>query len=105
MGVVARWLNVQIVKLLLDILPNLTILQEGIKLNDFHNLLLTGIKLVQIETNAVESAENGRSEIIILDDLVKDVADVGFVVLILTLAHVAGSFKRHAKDTRGLRAA
>ena len=105
MGVVTRWLNVQIVKLLLDILPYLTILQEGIKLNDFHNLLLTGIKLVQIETNAVESAENGRSEIIILDDLVKDIADVGFVVLILTFSHVAGSFKRHAKDTRGLRAA
>ena len=102
-GVVASGLNVEVVKLLLDVLPDLSILQEGVKLDDLHNLFLVRVELVEVETHAVEGAEDRRSQVVILDNLGKNVADVRFVVLVATFAHVAGSIESHAKDTRSLR--
>ena len=38
--VIAGWLDVEIVKLLLDVLPDLSVLEEWIELDDLHGLLL-----------------------------------------------------------------
>lgn len=41
-------------QLLLDILPNLPILEVGIELNHLHPLLLVGSKIMEVEANAIE---------------------------------------------------
>ena len=98
-SVVTCRLHVQVVKLLIDVLPDLAILQERVQLDDLHDLLFAGVELVKVEANSVESAKNGRSQVVVLDNLVEDVADVRLVVLVGTLAHVASGLEGHPEDT------
>ena len=60
-GIVAGGLHVEVIKLLLYVLPDFSILQEWVQLDDLHDLFLTCIKLVQVETDAVEGTEDSRS--------------------------------------------
>lgn len=69
-GIVAGGLNVLVIKLLLDVLPDLAILQEGVQLDDLHDLLLTSIKLVEVESDSVEGAKDGRPQVVVLHNLV-----------------------------------
>lgn len=57
-GVIAGGLAVLVIQLLLDVLPDLSVLKERVKLDDLHDLLFVGIEFVEVETNAVESTEN-----------------------------------------------
>ena len=98
-SVVAGRLDVQVVKLLLDVLPDLTVLQEWVKLDDLHCLLFSGIELVQVESDTVESAKDGRAQVILLHNLTEQVRHVRLVVLVTTLAHVAGGLECHTQDT------
>ena len=102
-SVVTCWLYVQVVKLLVDVLPDLAILQERVQLDDLHDLLFACVELMKVEADPVESAKDGRSQVVVLDNLVEDVADVGLVVLVSTLAHVACGLQSHPEDARGLR--
>lgn len=58
MVVVADRLNVEVFELLSNITPDLSILEEGVKLNDFHILFFFKVELMEVETYAVESSEN-----------------------------------------------
>lgn len=66
--VVAGWLNVHVVKLLLNVFPDLTVLEVGIQLNHLHVLLLDGVQLVEIKTNTEESCENASTDVVGLNE-------------------------------------
>ena len=98
MSIITRRFNIQVVKLLLNVLPNLSILQEGIELNDLHDLFLVSIKFMQVEPNPVESAENSRAQIVVFDNLAQQIRHVRFIVFLVALSHIACSLQSHAKN-------
>ena len=58
-SVVTGWLHILVVKLLIDVLPDLAILKERVQLDNLHDLLLAGVELVKVEADSVESAKDG----------------------------------------------
>ena len=97
-SIINGWLDVEVIKFLLNVLPDLSILQEWIELDQFHDLLFLGAKLVHLKpAHSVEDSKDGRSKIILLNDGREDARDVRLVVLLLSLAHLTGSGKGHSQ--------
>lgn len=75
-AIVAGRLDVQVIQLLLDVLPDLTVLQEWVQLDYLHNLFLVCVQLMEVEADAVEGAKDRRPQVVVLDNFGEDVADV-----------------------------
>lgn len=50
-------------QLLLNVKPDLSILEVGVELDDLHSLLFSGSEVMQIEAYTVEGAKDSQSQI------------------------------------------
>lgn len=85
MVVVTHRLDVEVFELLSNVTPDLSVLKEGVKLNDFHILFFFKVELMEVETNSVESSENHLAQVELFNIVSQDSCDVTFIFLALAL--------------------
>lgn len=100
-AIVTSRLDVEILELLVDVAPDLTVAQVRVKLNDLHELLLVGREFMQIEAATVESAEDDGPDVERLGEVVHDARKMRVSVGRLLFS----SFEGFLESTRSLDAA
>jgi len=84
--VVTHRLDVEVFELLSNVTPDFSVLEEGVKLNDFHVLFFFKVQLMKVETNAVESCENYLAQVKLFNIVSQNSCNVAFILLALALS-------------------
>ncbi len=78
MLVVFSWGYLLLLKLLLNVSPNLAHFEVGIHLNNFQFLLLVSVEVVSGESHSIKYREDDQSDIILLDFLSDPIHQISF---------------------------
>jgi hypothetical protein len=111
--VIRSGLDVGVSKLLLDILPDLSVLQVREELDHFHPLFLLGAQLVEVKPYPVKAREDRGSEVVAVGHFLHHFVDVALGILVgiyllgsfesLLEAVEAFTFGHHAHIRNGVR--